>query len=330
MTFPQVSFYSEGEPVRDRQWMELLEQRPACLVLNRRAGESGASVQVETTYFKRPWDAYHRLAQDILSADDVDAYTWAKFDLLYRRRGAYPVLQGIDLDVKDDKLCLPENMAAIRRCAVELAMKDSISRNRIPVDASLPQGRFTLLRTDRVRLGQDTFNGEMLSMAAIIQFEISDGALHLRETEFLPDIEPNELDALHTRFPCLGGKLKGDDFYLIDNERPILLRRFTGAIVPKILLNARYRSIEEALMDMAAADGISAAGLYSRAANWLLLPYYTEVGEAKLKKWRQLSFIEDRGAFVRYFVPALQPANASMSFSNCKHPAKSSVMERSD
>jgi len=314
--FPQVSSHDEGKPARDRQWMALLDQGAACLVLNRRAGESGASIQVETTYFDRPWDAYHGLAQDILSADDVDAYTWAKFDRLYRRRGAYPVLQGIDLEVEDGKLCLPENIAAVRRCAVELAIKDSFSRNRIPVDVTLPEGRFTLLRTDRVRLRPDTFNGETLSMAAIVQFEISDGALHLRDTEFLPDIAPNELDTLHKRFPCLGGKLKGDDFYLIDNERPIFLRRFTGAIVPKILLNARYRGIEEALMDMAAAGGVSASGLYSRAANWLLLPYYTGVGDAKLKKWRQLSFIEDRGAFVRYFVPALQPANASMGFSN--------------
>lgn len=316
VTFPEVSFHDEGNPVRDRQWMALLDQGTACLVLNRRETESGASIQVETTYFDRPWDAYHGLAHDIVSADDVDAYTWAKFDRLYRRRGAYPVLQGIDVEIEDGTLCLPDNMAAIRRCAVELAIKDSFSRNRIPVDMSLPEGRFTLLRTDRVRLRPDTFNGEILSMAAIVQFEISDGALHLRDTEFLPDIAPDELDALHKRFPCLGGRLKGDDFYLIDNERPVFLRRFTGSIVPKILLNARYRGIEEALTDMTVAGGVSPSGLYSRGANWLLLPYYTGVGDTNLQKWRQLSFIEDCGAFVRYFVPALQPANASMGFSN--------------
>lgn len=316
VAFPQVSFHKEGAPARDRQWMNNLDQGAACLVLNRRAEESGTSIQVETTRFDRPWDAYHGLAQDILLADDVDAYTWAKFDRLYRRRGAYPVLQGIDLEIEDGNLRLPENMAAIRRCAVELAIKDSFSRNRIPVDMNLPEGRFTLLHTDRIRLRPDTFKGETLSMAAIVQFEISDGVLHLRETEFLPDIAPDELDALHKRFPCLGGRLKGDDFYLIDDERPAFLRRFTGAIVPKILLNARYCGIEDALTDMADGGGVSSSGLYSRAANWLLLPYYTGVGDAQLKKWRQLSFIEDRGAFVRYFVPALQPANASMGFSN--------------
>lgn len=319
VSFPSIEFFANGDPVSNRLWADRIDAQTGCLVLNLKDEDAG-SIRIEGQTCDRPWEAYHALSQDILGEEHVDPYTWVKYDRLYNRKAPYPVMQGLDCLVKDGEIVIPDLPAkkhpAIRRCAVELAIKSHFSEGVIPVEEGGVTGDFTLIHTDRVVLQLGSLKGERLSMAAVVKIRVEDGAINILSRDFYPDMGLDDIEALSAQYPCLNNVIRSDTFYVVDEANGVFLQRYSGAIIPKIILNSRYAKFESALAEMEDNGGVSAAGSYSRGTDWALLPYYIAPGKEAGRQWRSASYIEDGGMFLRYFVPSLQPADVSMGFSN--------------
>lgn len=320
VTFEAIEFLHDGAPTPDSSWVATLDPSNAWLVLNREGDdEIDTSIRIEGTLFNRPWDAYHALANDAAGLGDVDAYTWAKFSRLYRGdRAKYPVMQGIDLNVSGQQPQVGQEAEGLRRCAVELAVKHRFSAGRIPLSAKTPEGNYTLLYADRVFLLESGEWRKPLDYLACTRISVSNDELRIVDHVFYPELSLDLIDELRDQFPCLGRKIQGDSLYLIDDASGRYLRRYSGAIVPKIVLNSRYTGIDEALSMMEANGGLTDKGYFSRSSDWSLLPFYAPPSEkvAEDIRWRDTSFIEDRGSFIRYFVPSQLSPKASSGFSN--------------
>lgn len=319
ITFPSIEFFNEGSPVVDRAWSQSLDSATACLVLNRGTDEFG-SIRVDGEPCDRPWEAYHALSQDILGAEDVDPYTWVKYASLYQRKGSYRVIQGLDCLAVDGSVLIPDvpskKLPAIRRCAVELAVKSHFANGVVPIEDGPVSGEFTLLHTDRVKLQLGSLRGELLSMASVVKVRVDSGAISIISQGFYPDMGPKEIGELSEKYPCLNRKIRSDTFYVIDESSGVFLQRYSGAIIPKIILNSRYQNIDSALEAMELGGGVSTNGSYSRSADWALVPFYIAPGKEAGRQWRDTSYVEDHGLFLRYFVPSLLPADVAMGFSN--------------
>jgi hypothetical protein len=319
VAFPSIEFFADGDPVSNTEWAAQLGAKTACLVLNLKDEDTG-SIRIEGQVCDRPWEAYHALAEDILGEEHVDPYTWVKYDCLYRRKESYPVIQGLDCLVEAGEVFIPDAPAkqhpAIRRCAVELAIKSHFAQGVIPIEHGGITGEFTLIHTDRVLLQLGSLKRERLSMAAVVKIRVDDGAISILRRNFYPNMGLDEIEDLSAQYPCLNKAIRSDEFFVVDEANGVFLKRIGGAIVPKIILNSRYPNIESALTEMELNGGVSVAGSYSRGVDWALLPYYITPGKAAGRQWRDTSYIEDRGLFLRYFVPSLLPADRTMGFSN--------------
>ncbi|RDJ98354.1 hypothetical protein [Cupriavidus lacunae] len=321
LQFRGIDFYRAGLPATNADWTQLVDARTALLVLNPANAPFG-SVRIQGDPCSRPWEAYHGLTTAILAQDDVDRYTWAKYVHLYRRdKPRYPVLQGLDCSVDHDTVVLPDvpvkKMYELRRCALELGIKCNFAQGKVALPTQCEvEGDFTLIHTDSVTLQLGSLKGEKLLMAAIVKVRAGNGAIQIVHREFHPDLGLGEVQALTRQYPCLQNRIWADHFFVVDDANQVFLQRITGALAPKILLNAKYGSIEQALDEMARNEGLLPSGVFSRGADWALLPFYVSPGKAAGRKWRDTAYIEDRGMFLRYFVPSLLPAEVAMGFSN--------------
>jgi len=320
VTFNAIEFFGGGVAVSDSSWVDTLAPKNAWLVLNRAGDdEIDTSIRIDGASLNRPWDAYHALANEVASREDVDAYTWAKFSRLYQdNRTIYPVMQGIDLVVDEQAVRIDQQEEGLRRCAVELAIKHRFSAGSIPLSSKTPEGNFTLLYTDRVFLMEGGEWRKPLDYLAGARIVVSEGEMQIVDRFFYPEVSLSLLDELRSQFPCIGTQIQGDSLFVVDEASGRYLRRFSGALVPKIVLNSRYRGIDEALETMASDGGLSEKGYFSRSSTWSLLPFYAPPSEkvAQDIRWRDTSFIEDRGSFVRYFVPSQLSPKATSGFSN--------------
>lgn len=320
VTFEAIEFLGGGVAVSDSSWVDTLDSTNAWLVLNRAGDdEIDTSIRIDGASLNRPWDAYHALANDAASQDDVDAYTWAKFSRLYRSdRTKYPVMQGIDLVVDEQTVRVDQQEEGLRRCAVELAIKHRFAAGSIPLSPKTPEGNFTLLYTDRVFLMEGGEWRMPLEYLAGTRIAVSKGELRIVDRFFHPEVGLTLLDELRSQFPCIGKKIQGDSLFVVDETSGRYLRRYSGAIVPKIVLNSRYAGIDQALETMASDGGLSDKGNFSRSSTWSLLPFYAPPPEkiAEDIRWRDTSFIEDKGSFIRYFVPSQLSPKATSGFSN--------------
>lgn len=320
IVFPSISFFNDGHPVEDRAWSISLDSETAYLVLNQGSEEFG-SIRIEGEPCDRPWEAYHALSQDILGAEDVDPYTWVKYASLYKRKkDEYTVLQGLDCLVNEGSVFIPDvpakKLPSVRRCAIELTVKSHFAKGIIPIEDGLINGDFTLLYTDRVKLQLGSLKGDVLSMASVVKIRVCGGSIIIKSHDFYPDMSLGDMGDLFSLYPCLNKKIRSDSFYAIDEINGVFLQRFSGAIIPKIILNSRYLNIDSALEEMERGGGVSNIGSYSRSVDWSLLPFYIAPGKEAGRQWRDTSYIEDQGIFLRYFVPSLLPADVSMGFSN--------------
>lgn len=319
--FDGVKFYKNGLPAHSSAWVEELEPKDAWLVLNKTSNDDNdSSIRVEEVSLKRPWDAYHALANGMASKGDVDPYTWAKYSKLYKRGGGasaidIPVMQGIDITT-GDAINIVGKHEALRRCAVELALKHSFAIGTIQLSPLTPEGTFTLLYVDKIALQESGEYRKSLDYLALVRIVISDGKLTIVDSDFYPELVMEQKEKLRRRFPCLKS-FQGDSIYVIDESSGRYLRRFTGSFVPKIILNSRYKTIDHALATIADAGGLK-NGYYSRSRDYTLLPFYVAPMEklAADIRWRDSSFIEDKGKFVRYFVPSRLSVQSSFGFSN--------------
>lgn len=157
-----------------------------------------------------------------------------------------------------------------------------------------------------------------LAYLAGTRIAVSKGELRVVDRFFHPEVNLALLDELRSQFPCIGKKIQGDSLFVVDETSGRYLCRYSGAIVPKIVLNSRYTGIDEALETMASDGGLSDKGYFSRSSTWSLLPFYAPPPEkiAEDIRWRDTSFIEDRGSFIRYFVPSQLSPKATSGFSN--------------
>ncbi|OUF43960.1 hypothetical protein [Pluralibacter gergoviae] len=320
--FDAYNFYHDGRAVSNDAWLDELRPQDALLVINKASNDDNdSSIRVEDESLRRPWDAYHALANNMASREDVDPYTWLKYSRLYKRGGGasaidIPVMQGINITTTDviDVACKKE---AFRRCAVELAIKNCYAIGTIPLSPFTPEGAFTLLFVDSVFLQESGEYKKPLYYLALVRIEIFGGKLTIVDSDFHPEISMEEKESLRRRFPCLKS-FQGDSMYVIDESSGRYLRRFSGSFVPKIILNSRYPSIECALATIADTGGLNSKGFYSRSRKSALLPFYLPPAEdvAEDVRWRDSSFVEDKGKFVRYFVPSKQAVQSSFGFSN--------------
>lgn len=320
--FDAYKFYNDGQPTRDAAWVDELSPADAWLVLNKASDDDNdSSILVENESLKRPWDAYHALANGMATKEDVDSYTWAKFSKLYRQGGGtaaidIPVMQGIDI-TSSDTIDVAEKRDALRRCAVELAIKHCYAVGSIPLSPLTPEGKFTLLFLNRVRLQETGAYRKALDYLALVRIVIANGELTIVDSDFYPEVEWEQKEKLQSRFPCLR-TFQSDSMYVVDESSGRYLRRYAGNFVPKIILNNRYPSIDDALATIAENDGLLTSGYYRRSSDSALLPFYLPPAEkvSPNVKWRDSSFVEDKGKFVRYFVPSQLSVQSSCGFSN--------------
>ncbi|HHP5490765.1 TPA: hypothetical protein ACSCYS_001101 [Aeromonas veronii] len=319
--FDAFKFYNDGRTADSAAWVEELSTQDAWLVLNKASNDDNdSSIRVEEDSLKRPWDAYHALSNQMASKEDVDAYTWAKFSKLYRRGGGsaavnIPVMQGIDITA-GNAIDIAGKKDALRRCAVELAIKHCFAIGSIPLSPLTPEGKYTLVFIDKVFLQESGEFRKPLEYLASARVIVTDGQLSIVDSDFYPEVGLEQKETLRRRFPFIKN-FQGDSMYVIDESSGRYLRRFSGSFIPKIILNSRYQSIDTALATIADEGGLL-KGYYSRSRDSALLPFYLTPAEkvAENVRWRDTSFIEDNGIFIRYFVPPQLAVQSAFGFSN--------------
>ncbi len=304
------------------------------LVLNGRREDGTVRIQAHGEAAKWRWvkpkTAYAALARGRASADP---YTTSKFLHVMDRDTVDVTLQGLDqapstlASLRPGKLNPDDRpvQEAIKRCLVELSLKEClVGRKAIPTPSmppGLPSLTLTLIATRRIQVRTN----ERKQLVAAVDVRLADQKVtveRVRRSPWSAD-ESAAIDFV-AEFPFLNPNPKepiGDgQFWIVDPASGDRLRAWAGGFVPKIILNDAYPSIEAAL---AAQDGFlaeqrvanpkSGGRLYSKSRTFNLLPYYIsmyrETGAARGERNWTRHAAQDRCPFVRVFVPPADGLN---------------------
>jgi hypothetical protein len=204
----------------------------------------------------------------------------------------------------------------IKRCLIELSLKECLTQEKSLVVDTIPAhllpSRLTLLATRRIKVGRK-LNKQLVSC---VRVAIDAKGICVRDVCKSPweGDQPASI-RLVGKYPFLatdGQQIRDKQFWALDETTGERLMVWSGNFIPKIVLNGRYRSIEDVLQmqDVAHLEE-SASGkrlsYYSKNRCWNLLPYYISAFDSALVESRfangQVLPFEDRGAFLRLFVP---------------------------
>lgn len=263
----------------------------------------------------------------------ADPYTEAKFQNLLARATFEVSSQGLDYGPRALAALRPgktkdsdarQLQEALKRCMVELSLKEVLLGNKpVPVP-SMPEGvpgQLTLLATRRIRLPGRQAPEQLVAAVDIL---VEGNTLSVTRTRRTPWGKAGALLQFVAEFPFLqeGGKdwIRDGQFWVIDAKTGERVTVWAGTFVPKIILNDAYATIEAAI---AAQDTHQAAQieegskgkLLSKSREFNLLPYYISMykpehplhGERIGVKMP----VQDCGSWVRVFVPPEGGINGS-------------------
>ncbi|WCM90611.1 hypothetical protein [Acidovorax sp. NCPPB 3576] len=268
-----------------------------------------------------------QVAYAALSRGDgtADPYTEAKFRHLLAKAGVSIAMQGLDYSPKALAALRPgkaddaggrQLQEALKRCLVELSLKEVLLGKKVVKVPAMPPGmptQLTLLASRRVRMpGRQS--PEQLVAAVDVQAE--GDSLSIIRVRRTPWGDSSALLDLVFEFPFLqeNGKdwVRDGQFWVVDSNSGERLTVWSGNFVPKIILNDAYEGIEHAI---AAQDAHQAAQkaegspgrFLSKGREFNILPYYISMFKpAHGKHGERVGLrmpVQDCATFVRVFVP---------------------------
>lgn len=275
----------------------------------------------------RSRDAYAALA----GGDSVaDAYTEHKYRHLLDRPTVSVAMQGLDYGPehlaslmlgKDADRQLQE---ALKRCFVELSLKECLlGEKTLPtpaMPADLAPTSLTLLATRQIRMPGKQPRKQLVSA---VDVEITNDGIAVSKVRRSP-WSSDAVAAIDFVFefdflqPNPKEPIRNGQLWIIDRLTQQRMTVWSGGFVPKIILNDQYAGIEAALAIQenhlqsqrmkTRKNGTRGQGkFYSKSRDFNLLPYYMSMFKKEHqaqgeRNGTRIPF-EDRGAFVRVFVP---------------------------
>lgn len=270
-------------------------------------------------------DAYAALAKGNAFADP---YTESKYRHLLANKTVRIAMQGLNFGPaalaalhpsKADDSDSRQLQEALKRCMVELSLKEVlIGQKSLPLTTTMPvlasaPTELTLLATRRMRPHGKQAPEQMVSA---VDIRINEGALTVTRVRRTPWGDPSATLDFVQEFPFLqeNGKewIRDGQFWLLDRAIGERMTVWSGAFVPKIILNDAYEGIEQAIaaqddhLEARRAAG-SPGRFLSKGQNFNLLPYYIAMYRPEhLVRGERMGTrlpIQDCGEFVRIFVP---------------------------
>lgn len=266
--------------------------------------------------------AYTALAQGGAMAD---AYTEAKYRHLLAQDTFIVATQGLDYGPKDLGALRPgkadnaegrQLQEALKRCFVELSLKEVLLGRKAVTVPSMPNGRpenLTLLATRRMRIPG---RAEPEQIIAAVDVRVLGNSIEVVRVRRTPWGDSSAVLDLVFEYEFLQEKgkdaVRDGQFWVVDQVTGERLTVWAGAFVPKIILNDAYEGIEHAI---AAQDGYlaerreqgSKGRFLSKGREFNLLPYYISMFRPEHAKHGErvgLKMpVQDCGTFVRVFVP---------------------------
>ncbi len=254
----------------------------------------------------------------------MDPYTRSKFLHLLSRDTVAFSLQGLDSS-PDELAGLQPGPAsrearplreAIKRCIVELSLKEVLLGRKPIATANMPiepmPCEITLLATRQIRMSR---RGHHKQLVAAVRVRLDNHGLTVLEVRRSP-WQTDTVAALDfvAHYPFLqpdGKAMIPDGQFWMMSDAGERLTVWSGAFVPKIIVNHDYESIEAALAEqrsylrMRAQEGRGT--YYSKAKIFNLLPYYMSLyrrgaGTQGERTGSRLP-VQDCGSYLRVFVP---------------------------
>lgn len=265
--------------------------------------------------------AYNALAEGNSVADP---YTEKKFAQFMEQDAFAVAMQGLDYGPAALAKLSPLSSGdqtlreALKRCLVELSLKECLLGKKPIPTPSMPEelrsGQLTLLATRRMR---QQGGRKPKQLVACVEVELTADGIWVRKTSKSPWSSDTAaaLDFVES-FPFLqpDGKqmIQDGQFWVIDSATGERLTAWWGAIVPRIILNDAYPSVESALGAQTPTlqrkrEAGETARYYSKGREFNLLPYYMSMygpeHQVRGERTGTKIALQDCGMFVRVFVP---------------------------
>jgi hypothetical protein len=241
----------------------------------------------------------------------TDAYTRIKYDYLLNQKTFSLCFQGLDEFPTVLRAALETNNAGCRslreklkRCLVDLSLKPFPASALVPIATGK---RLTLVGTRTFKAGRTTTR----TLIASVHVEIGNDGIWVRSTRRTRWSHERGDNLLFVeQFPFLlnpDRKVRDKQFCIVDTTTGSRLQAWNGSFIPKIILNARYPSIEAALARQDASRSIDSHAFYSKSKSHNILPYYISMRDGGTRERAdqvgRLIALQDRGDWVRIFIP---------------------------
>jgi hypothetical protein len=306
------------------------------LFLNGEGDEECGSVRAAKAGDPLEWKPSNpSAAYAMLSRGDfvADPYTQLKFKHLMDAPTVAVSMQGLDYSPEQLATMLPgksnadgrQLQEALKRCLVELSLKESmLALKAVPAPSMPPEllpYELTLLATRQIRMPGKQPRKQLV---AAVDVRVDDAGIAVQRTRRTPwsQAESAVIDFV-VEFPFLQQErkewIRDGQFWVVDRATGERLTVWSGPIVPRIILNDEYPGIEAALAHQDGYLQEQRAGgggrFFSKGQQFNLLPYYMSMyraGEAVRGERVGVRIpLQDRGSFVRVFVPPEGGINGS-------------------
>jgi hypothetical protein len=273
----------------------------------------------------KPTKAYQAYAGLARGEGVADPYTEAKFNHLLKNSTVSEVMQGLDYGPVDLAALRPgkaqdtdgrQLQEAIKRCMVELSLKEILLGQKSVTVPAMPKGmptELTLLASRRVRMpGRQP----PVQLVAAVDVRLNEDLISVSRVRRTPWGDTSSLLDLVFEFPFLqeNGKdwVRDGQFWVVDRKSGERLTTWAGSFVPKIILNNAYQGIEHAIasQDEFQATQREEGGrgkFLSKSREFNILPYYISMFRPEhAMRGERVGLrmpLQDCGTFVRVFVP---------------------------
>jgi hypothetical protein len=314
----------------------VLQDRVNYLFLNGEGDEENGTVRTARPSQTPDWkparvsQAYAALAQGDAVADP---YTECKFKHLMECGTVRASMQGLDFSPAALASLLPGRASAgdrqlqeaLKRCLVELSLKESLlGYKSVPAQAmpaELLPASLTLIATRQMRMPGRQPRKQLVSVVDVTLAQAGITVERVRRSPW-STAEMAAIDFV-SEFPFLqpDGKewIRDGQFWVVDRKGAERLTVWSGAFVPRIILNNQYAGIEAALAaqhDFLKAQRAEGGGrYYSKGRDFNLLPYYMSMyrsgNSVRGERTGTRIPVQDCGGFLRVFVPPEGGINGS-------------------
>jgi hypothetical protein len=255
----------------------------------------------------------------------ADPYTEAKFRHLLSKATVSTATQGLDFGPKALASLRPgkatdaggrQLQEALKRCMVELSLKEVLLGKKVVKAPAMPTGiptHLTLLSSRRVRMMGRQPPEQLI---AAVDVQVEGDSLSVVRVRRTPWGDTSAVLDLVFEFPFLqeSGKdwVRDGQFWVVERKSNERLTVWAGSFVPKIILNDSYEGIEQAIAaqdehQVARKEEGSQGRFLSKGREFNLLPYYISMFKPEhAKHGERVGLrmpVQDCGSFVRVFVP---------------------------